>query len=140
MLTWEEWQEKSRSSLVAAQILLEHDKPVEAASRSYYAAYQMVTAVLLKINLSPRDAFGNWAHDETQKMYLIHICQKADLEYKEKAALIRLRADFWNLLLTRYKADYGLDKKIDLLMSQSFWRAANKLVKLLENLIKRGIL
>jgi len=73
-------------------------------------------------------------------MYLTHKCQKADLEYKEKVALIRLRSDFWNLLLTRYKADYGLDKKIDLLMSQSFWRAANKLVKLLENLITRGIL
>lgn len=140
MLTWEEWQEKPRSSLAAAQILLEHDQPVEAASRTYYAAYQMVTAVLIKLNLSPRGAFGNWAHDETQKMYLTHICQKADLEYKEKVALIRLRPDFWKLLLTRYKADYGPDKTIDLLLSRSLWRDANKMVKLLENLIKRGVL
>jgi uncharacterized protein (UPF0332 family) len=72
MLNWEQWSEKSKSSLEAAQILLERDKPVEAASRAYYAAYQMVTAVLVRLNLSPRDAFGNWAHRETVEMYQTH--------------------------------------------------------------------
>ncbi|MDZ7361179.1 MAG: hypothetical protein ONB46_10685 [candidate division KSB1 bacterium] len=38
----------------ASQILLKTQKPIEAASRAYYAAYQMVTAVLIKVNLSPR--------------------------------------------------------------------------------------
>jgi uncharacterized protein (UPF0332 family) len=140
VLTWEEWQLKSASSLAAAKILLEHDKPVEAASRAYYAAYQMVTAVLIKLKLSPRSVYGNWAHDETQKMYLTHICHKADLEYKEKVALIKLRSGFWNLLLTRYTADYGFDKNIDMVLSRSLWRGANKLVKFLDNLIKRGVL
>jgi len=68
MLTWEQWQEKSRSSLEAAQILLERNKPVEAASRAYYAAYQMVTAVLIKLHLVPRSAYGNWSHHETVDM------------------------------------------------------------------------
>jgi uncharacterized protein (UPF0332 family) len=47
VLTWEQWQAKSGSSLEASRILLENQKPVEAASRAYYAAYQMVTAVLI---------------------------------------------------------------------------------------------
>ena len=140
VLTWEEWQAKSKSSLAAAQILLQYDKPVEAASRAYYAAYQMVTAVLIKFKLSPRSEYGNWAHHETQDMYLTHICQKADLEYKEKTALTMLRPAFWNLLLRRYQADYGPDKGIDMFLARSILRDANKLVKLLENLIKRGVL
>jgi len=140
MLTWEEWQEKSRSSLTAAQILLEHDKPVESASRSYYAAYQMVTAVLTKLKLRPRSKYGNWAHHETVEMYRIHICQKADWGYKEKAALTKLRPFFWALLIKRYQADYDLDKSIDMLLSRTLYRDANRLIRLLENLIKRGLL
>jgi uncharacterized protein (UPF0332 family) len=140
VLSFEQWKSKSKSSLGAARVLLEHDQPVEAASRAYYAAYQMVTGVLLRLKLSPRSAYGNWAHLETQDMYRIHICQKADLGYKEKAALTRLRSNFWKLLLTRYKADYGPDNSIDMLLSQALWRDANKLARLLENLIKRGLL
>jgi len=137
MLTWEQWQEKN-SSLEAARILLENHKPVDAASRAYYAAYQMVTAVLLKMKLSPRDEFGNWSHLETLEMYRTHICQKADLGHKEKSALINLRSSFRNLLLKRYAADYGFDKGIDMALSQTLWRDAGRLVRLLGNLIKKG--
>ena len=126
--------------MTAAQILLEHDQPVEAASRTYYAAYQMVTAVLVKLKLNPRSEYGNWSHHETRKMYLTHICHKADLNYKDRAALNHLRAGFWTLLSTRYKADYDLDKNIDLHHSRTLWRDANRLVRLLENLIQRGVL
>ncbi|MGH7456326.1 MAG: HEPN domain-containing protein, partial [bacterium] len=87
MLKWAQWREKSKSSLEAAQILLERNMPVEAASRAYYAAYQMTTAVLIKLNLSPRDAFGNWSHEETVNMYHTHVCRKVDLGFKEKTAL-----------------------------------------------------
>jgi uncharacterized protein (UPF0332 family) len=119
---------------------LENQKPIEAASRAYYAAYQMVTGVLIKLKLDPRSEFGNWSHYETQEMYRTHICQKADLGYKEKTVLLKLRLSFQYLLKTRYKADYGLDKDIDIPVSQSLWRDANRLIKLLENLIKRGVL
>jgi uncharacterized protein (UPF0332 family) len=138
MLSWEQWQEKSKSSLEAAQILLENQKPIEAASRAYYAAYQTVTAVLIKLKLDPRSEFENWSHHETQEMYRTHICQKADLGYKEKTALIMLRPDFQILLINRYKSDYGHDKKIDMLLAQTLWRDANRLARLLENLIQRG--
>lgn len=140
MLSWEEWQEKSVRSLEASQILLGNQKPIEAASRAYYAAYQMITAVLIKLKLSPRSEFGNWSHYETQEMYRTHVCQKADFGYKEKTALLKLRLSFQYLLKIRYKADYGLDKDIDMPVSQAIWRDANRLIKLLENLIKRGVL
>jgi uncharacterized protein (UPF0332 family) len=140
MLTWEQWREKSQSSLAAAQILLEHDKPVEAASRSYYAAYQMITAVLIKLDLYPRSAYGNWSHHDTQDMYRIHICQKADLGFKEKRALKNLIHGFRNLLEMRYRADYASTAIINLPLISSLWRDASRLVNLLNALIKRGML
>jgi uncharacterized protein (UPF0332 family) len=140
MLTWEQWQEKSKSSLEASRILLENNKPVEAASRTYYAAYQMVTALLIKLKLDPRSEYGNWAHQETQEMYRVHICQKADLGFKEKNALSKLRNDFLALLVNRRDADYGIDKSINILLAQTLWRDSNRLIKLLQNLIERGVL
>lgn len=140
MLIWEQWQEKSTSSLEASRILLENRKPIEAASRAYYAVYQMVTGVLIKLKLDPRSEFGNWSHHETVEMYRTHISQKADLGYKERTALIKLLPSFRYLLRTRYKADYGLDNDIDMPVSQALLRDANRIIKLLENLIKRGVL
>jgi len=140
VLTWEQWQQKSNDSLEASRILLEHQKPVKAASCAYYAAYQMVTGVLIKMKLNPRNEYGNWSHLETLEMYRTHICQKADLGHKEKSTLISLRSSFRNLLFKRYAADYGFDKGIDMILSRTLWRDASRLVRLLENLIKIGAL
>jgi uncharacterized protein (UPF0332 family) len=140
VLTWEQWQEKSKSSLEASRVLLENSKPVEAASRAYYAAYQMVTGVLIKLKLGPRSEYGNWAHQETQEMYRTHVCQKADLGYKEKNALSKLRNGFWALLISRRNADYGIDRNIDIILAQTLWRDSNRLIALLQNLIERGVL
>ena len=140
MLTWKQWQEKSESSLEASRILLENRKAIEAASRAYYAAYQMVTAVLIKLKLSPRSEYGNWSHHETLEMYHAHICRKLDVGNKARTLLIKLRPSFRYLLTTRYKADYDVAEEIDMTLSQSLWRDANRLVKLLKNLVERGVL
>jgi uncharacterized protein (UPF0332 family) len=140
MLTWEQWREKSKSSLEAAQILLERDKPIEAASRSYYAAYQMVTAVLIRFNLRPREAFGNWSHHETVEMYQTHVCKKANLGFREQQALKRLFPELRTLMETRYLADYGDSSNIVLSLAITHWREANRLVSLVNSLIRRGLL
>jgi uncharacterized protein (UPF0332 family) len=114
VLIWQQWQEKSTSSLEAARILLENRKPVQAASRAYYATYQMVTGVLIKLKQDPRSEFGNWSHHETVEMYRTHICKKAAFGYKEKTALLKLLSSFRYLLKIRYEADYGLEKDIDM--------------------------
>jgi uncharacterized protein (UPF0332 family) len=49
MPIWQEWREMAESSLVDARILLERGQHRGAVSRAYYAAYQMVTAVLIKL-------------------------------------------------------------------------------------------
>lgn len=140
MLTWKQWQEKSNRSLEASRILLENNKPVDAASRAYYAAYQMITGVLIKLKLNPRGEYGNWSHLDTQEMYRIHICQKADLGYKEMGALSNLRLNFRTLFVNRSQADYGFDKDITMALSKELWREASRLIRLLENLLKRGVL
>lgn len=141
MLNWEQWREKSTSSLEAAQILLEREKPVEAASRAYYAAYQMVTAVLIRFNLIPREAFGNWSHHETVEMYQTHVCKKANLGFREQQALRHLLSQFRTLMEIRYLADYGDHSKTTAFSSAlSLWRDANRLVSLLNTLIRRGLL
>ena len=140
MLTWKQWREKSKSSLEAAQILLERNKPVEAASRSYYAAYQIVTGVLLKLDLNPRSSYGNWSNHETLEMYHTHVCKKAGLGFREQQALKNLFRKFRSLLGTRYLADYGDSSGITLPSAQSLWRDANRLFGLLNSLIQRGLL
>jgi uncharacterized protein (UPF0332 family) len=140
VLAFEQWQEKSESSLEASQILIDHDKPVEAVSRAYYAVYQMVTGVLVKLKLNPRQEFGNWSHYDTLEMYRIHICHKANLGPKEKKALGDLLPKFRLLLQMRARADYGVSLKTDLSLVSSHWRNANRHVSLLKSLIKRGLL
>jgi uncharacterized protein (UPF0332 family) len=140
VLTWEQWRQKSKSSLEAGRILLERNKPVEAASRSYYAAYQMVTGVLLKLGLNPRSSYGNWSHHETLEMYQTHVCKKVNLGFREQQALKNLFRKFRALLGTRYLADYGDSSVITLSSAQSLWRDANRLVSLLSSLIQRGLL
>jgi len=124
----------------AAQILIDSNKPVEAVSRAYYAAYQMVTGTLVKLNLNPRTEQGNWAHQETIKMYRIHICHKTGLGSKEKNALMNLLPKFRHLLERRIEADYGVPTITDMPLIKSHWRDANRLVSLVKSLIKRGLL
>jgi uncharacterized protein (UPF0332 family) len=140
VLSFEQWHEKSESSLEAAKILVEHDKPVEALSRAYYAVYQMVTGMLIKLNLNPRSEQGNWAHFDTLEMYRIHICRKTNLGHKEKNALRNLLPKFRLLLQIRARADYGVPQPTDLSRVKSHWRDANRQVSLLKSLIKRGLL
>jgi uncharacterized protein (UPF0332 family) len=140
VLTFEQWQEKSESSLEAAQILMEHEKPIEAVSRLYYAAYQMVTGVLIRLKLNPREEFGNWSHHETIQMYRVHICQNAKLGYKERQALRNLLPKYSVLLEKRYRADYGAPTAEDLSRVKSYWRNSNRLITLLKSIIGRGLL
>jgi uncharacterized protein (UPF0332 family) len=140
VLKSEQWQEKSESSLEASRILLENNKPVEAVSRASYAAYQMVTGVLIKLNLDPRTAYGNWSHHETIKMYRAHICQRAGLGPKEKNALRNLLPKLRHLPERRAEADYSVLSITDLSLVKSHWRDAKRLVCPLKSLLMRGLL
>jgi hypothetical protein len=73
-------------------------------------------------------------------MFHTHICQKADLSYKDSTSLKRLRPALRTLLVTRYKADYGNDESIDVSQATTLWREANRIIALLNGLINRGLL
>jgi hypothetical protein len=100
----------------------------------------MVTGVLIKLNLDPRTAYGNWSHHETIKMYRVHICQNASLKFKERQVLRSLLPKFQVLLEKRYAADYGTLSEADLSLVQSYWRDASRLSTFLNSLLKRGVL
>jgi uncharacterized protein (UPF0332 family) len=140
MLNWNEWQEKAESSLEAARILLDNGKPVEAVNRAYYAAYQMVTGVLIKIGQTPRPDFGTWSHEDTQLLVATRICHHRSLSRKDQVALKNQRSAFQSLLRRRYQADYGPAGKIDTVVATQLVIDAGRLLDLLKRLIWKGSL
>jgi uncharacterized protein (UPF0332 family) len=140
MLSWDEWQEKAESSLEAGRILLENGKPVEAVNRAYYAAYQMVTGVLIKIGQTPRPDYGNWSHEETQILFATQICRRRRLSHKDQVRLKGQKQAFRDLLQRRYQADYGRTDMIDTDVATQLVRDAGHLLNLIKRLIRRGLL
>jgi len=140
MLTWGEWQEKAESSLEAACILLDNGKPVEAVNRAYYAAYQTVTGVLIKIGQTPRADWGNWSHDETQILFATRICHRRQLSRKERWTLTQQVPAFKRLLRMRYQADYGQSSLIDAAVAAPLVREAGHLISLSRRFIRGGLL
>lgn len=138
MLTWGEWQEKAESSLEAAFILLDNGKPVEAVNRAYYAAYQMVTGILIKIGQTPRADLGNWSHEATQVLFARKGCHYWRLSYKNQATLKSHLSAFRSLLTMRYQADYGRANTIDTAAARRLVREAGRLLNLLKRFIERG--
>lgn len=65
MEAWEQWREMACESEKAARLAEAGDCPRPAASRYYYAAYQVVTALILYRGLTPPEARDAWSHFET---------------------------------------------------------------------------
>jgi len=118
--------------------LLDNGKPVEAVNRAYYAAYQMVTGVLIKIGQTPRQDLGNWSHDDTQILLASRLCRHRRLPYKSRTALKNQIFPFRSLLVMRYHADYGHAGMIDAAVAEPLVGHAGRLLNLLERFIGRG--
>jgi len=103
MPTWQEWREMAESSLADARILLARDQHRGAISRAYYAAYQMVTAILVKLGTTLPAGRNNWDHDTTQILYWYAISNRRTSKH---AQLMGLRIAFNDLLQMRITADY----------------------------------
>jgi uncharacterized protein (UPF0332 family) len=65
MDAWQLWQEMARESEKAARMAELGGCLRSSASRYYYAAYQMVTALLLYRGLTPPPLREAWSHFET---------------------------------------------------------------------------
>jgi uncharacterized protein (UPF0332 family) len=65
MEAWEKWWRMAQDSYASAQLLQQHGQFRASASRSYYAAYQSVTAVLLYQKQISPDGREAWSHEAT---------------------------------------------------------------------------
>ncbi len=63
MEAWEKWWRMAQDSYASAQLLQEHGQIRASASRSYYAGYQSITALLLYQGLIPPGSREAWSHD-----------------------------------------------------------------------------
>lgn len=140
MVQWEQWREKAKSSLEAARILLDGGKPIEATSRAYFAAWQMVTAVLRKLNFplptdEQRREWGHWGHSATQELFANQIANRAT---SERGRLQGMKGAFRSLLALRVVADYkdvsGLTPEI----AMRQYKRAQSIIETLGQLIEWG--
>lgn len=67
--SWEQWWEMAQDALASAQILQRHGQIRASASRSYYASYQSVTAILLYQKQIPPNNREAWSHDATPDLF-----------------------------------------------------------------------
>lgn len=65
MEAWKKWWGMAQDSYASAQLLQQHGQLRASASRSYYAGYQSVTALLLYQGLIPPGGREAWNHDLT---------------------------------------------------------------------------
>ncbi len=101
MEAWERWWNMAQDSLVAAQSLERLGLLRSCASRTYYAAYQAVTALLLYARQVPPAGREAWSHEATPALLrsvsdkvLVRPIQR-DLEERLKSLYdLRLIADY----------------------------------------------
>ena len=109
MANWQKWREMARESQAAA-IVLEHDELLRSsASRFYYAAFQISTAVLLYLKLTPPVGEEGWSHASTPEMlreHLEHVLKSMDTRRK----LARHLSELYKI---RIEADYIGDRTFD---------------------------
>ncbi len=68
MDAWERWWSMAQGSLNAAQFLERQGEVRSSASRTYYAAYQAATALLLYHGLTPPEGREAWSHETTPEL------------------------------------------------------------------------
>lgn len=65
MEAWERWWLMAHGSLAASKLLIDGGQFRSSASRSYYAAYQASSAVLLYMGTTPPEDREAWSHEAT---------------------------------------------------------------------------
>lgn len=68
MEAWEKWWRRALDSLDAANLLQAHGHSYSVVSRSYYAAYQAASAVLLYLKTTLPENREAWSHEETPEL------------------------------------------------------------------------
>ena len=121
----------ARESQTAA-IVLEREKLLRSsASRFYYAAFQMSTAVLLYLGLTPPVGEEGWSHTSTPGILQDHL-EPAVKSRDDRRKIARLLGELYKV---RVEADYIGASSVDATKSHDSARKAKYLVKKLEEIL-----
>ena len=93
MEAWEKWWQMAQDSLASAQLLQQHGHYRASASRSYYSAYQAVTAILLYQKQTPPDGREAWSHAATPE-HMRNMSETALSHNAGKEVALRLEASY----------------------------------------------
>lgn len=107
-----EWWEKSQFALKLARRALEDHNPPGAANRLWYAIYAGVHAVLVRRGMTPRQALGNWAHEDVIELYKLEVYPNMRTQ-QARSSLGRARGVIEAALTWRIAADYGDHRSLD---------------------------
>ena len=122
--SWEKWWEMAQDALASAQLLQRHGQFRASASRSYYACYQSVTAVLLYQKQTPPDNREAWSHELTLEFIRKQLTLiRAQEQRNDLAARLR------RLYTLRISADYAGRGEVEEAALTSALRDASYLVK-----------
>ena len=131
MADWQKWREMARESQTAA-IVLEHEQLLRpSASRFYYAAFQISTAVLLYLKLTPPLGEEGWSHASTPEI-LRDLLEPVLKSMDDRRKLARQLSELYKV---RIEADYIGESTVDAKKSQESGRKAKYLVKKLEEIL-----
>ena len=115
--------ERAEQSLKAAKYLLDAHLFVDSVSRSYYAAYHAVYAVLYYLGLNPQ------THKDLQNMIYLHLVQAKLVEPPLLKKISRLFS-------YRINADYGSIPIIDNEDAEESYDLAVEIVNTMQELFK----
>lgn len=122
----ENWLEKSRECLVAAELCLRERLFRSAVSRSYYASFSVVTFWLLRFGLTPPEGREGWGHELTQRLVMTHLPSHHPRgEVNETFRLLR------TLYRDRLSADYSIVDEIDSVTARRSVAGANSIMRII---------
>ena len=99
---WQRWQGMAIGSITAARQLQSTYEFRSCVSRTYYGAYQIVSAVLLYGGLQPPADREAWSHEDTPRLIIEHwapyikrLDERRDLALRLSTLYkLRVRADY----------------------------------------------
>lgn len=121
----------ARDSQTAAIVLERDELSRSSASRFYYAAFQICTAVLLYRGLTPPEGEEGWSHAATPNM----LKQQLEPVIKLQDNRQKIASFLGELYKVRLEADYIGDVRVDAAKLKVSARKARYLVKTMEEIL-----
>ncbi len=135
MEAWQLWLAMARESEDAARLSEVHGHLRSAASRYYYSAYQIVTALLLYRGLTPPIGREAWNHDDTPLLIKDQLRPLIPSQGRRNDLAQRMVA----LYQLRVQADYQGQRRISAETSSAAGKDTRYLVSVCEGILPTAV-